>query len=65
MPATEVSLQPVVVKLIAGHLVRLSSVPLQLVFEKTIGISPEPNLEPLMAYPPICGAKKLIIDEYS
>ena len=59
MPATAVSLQPVVVKLIAGHLVRLSSVPLQLVFEKTIGISPEPNLEPLMAYPPISGANKI------
>ena len=49
IPATVESLQGLEVELIVEQSVREFSVPLQLMFCITIGMSPEPNLEPLMA----------------
>ena len=56
MPATVESLQGFVVEVVVGLNVEQSvsdvSLPLQLMFWITIGLSPEPKLEPLRAWPP-------------
>ena len=54
IPATVESLQGLVVELIVEQSVSDVSLPSQLMFWITIGLSPEPNLDPLMAWPAKC-----------
>ena len=53
MPATVDSLQLLMAVLVIWQSVNICSVPLQLILPTTVGTSPEPKLDPLMAYPPI------------